>query len=156
MQCYVFKLEEEPISYLRKHSESNTQAAEYFAMHKSAKEYTSLRETHNPSSGLSILTGRDLGKFGKFGKFGGKQDPYTVHRKFAWDSRAFGANHDSKAHAAVRKLLLDGPPSPEPVTGVFVVSWDKDSETLKIKSNGTIPGGSTIQLKFVKDDFPLT
>ncbi len=66
----------------------------------------------------------------------------------AKDSTAAFSSH--AAAGAGRKLLQ------EPVTGVFIVSWDKDSETLRIKSNGTIPARSTIGLLSNKDDFPLT
>jgi hypothetical protein len=67
----------------------------------------------------------------------------------------------SDAHASVRKSQLGRKLLEEHLSDVatprdLVVSWDKDSETLKIKSNTTIPVGSQISLVFVKDDFPLT
>ncbi len=52
-------------------------------------------------------------------------------------------------------FTFDDSPAPP---RMFIVSWDKDTETIKVSVNGTnasIPGGSTIKLTFDKDDFPI-
>jgi hypothetical protein len=38
----------------------------------------------------------------------------------------------------------------------LTVSWDKDNEVLIVTTNGTIPVGAEITLKFSQDDFPIT
>jgi hypothetical protein len=79
-----------------------------------------------------------------------KQDPFARHHNTNKGARALrkGKGQASlRRKAGGRRILLE--------SAVFTISWDKNTETLKIKANKDIPAETYVWLQFGQADFPI-